>query len=168
MWFISFSRVRWISRASCYWLQCNPVKNILFPNLNVFVMKEIWHLLQVSQRVGRCQNTEAVGSKRNIFSVPPKAYPTSKTGSCWGLRRPALMASRLVTFRSLECQSPTPPSSHQWLLIEEAKSWHQKRWYNDGQSFRGVYSSFTKQQNFVISFLKIISEMSETEQFLLN
>ena len=44
------------------------------------------------------------------------------------------MASRLETTRSLECQPPTPSRSQQWLLKEEAKSWHQERWCTDRQS----------------------------------
>ena len=46
----------------------------------------------------------------------------SKTGPRRGPGRPALMASRLETTRSQECQPLTPPRSQHWLLKGEAQS----------------------------------------------
>ena len=61
---------------------------------------------------GNCSITESL----------PEPYPASKTGPRRGPGRPALMASRLETTRSLECQPLPPPRSQQWLLKGEARS----------------------------------------------
>ena len=64
----------------------------------------------------------------NVHKCAARIYPgigcnkTSKTGPRWGPGRPALMASRLETTRSLECQPLPPPRSQQWLLKGEARS----------------------------------------------
>ena len=58
-----------------------------------------------------CLFVNVVGRWLLHYWVSPRTYPTSKTGPRWGPGRPALMASRLETTRSLECQ---PPTSLRW------------------------------------------------------
>ena len=102
--------------------------------------------------VGNCSITE---------SLPELIQQGPRCGS----RRPALMASRLETTRSLECQPLTPPRSQHWLLKGEAQSWHQKRWCTDGQSFK-FWLDTRMNRNFQMMFLQFESHANEVFKIL--